>query len=328
MQKKSTQNKMSHFEEWSEGKSPLLKLASFVFASGTDGFQWFFQDLQFVKEIGRDVSLPPVDEWLKFYRSHRRIHAGVMNAFRQINEDIAKKIDFSEQFMSAIRHLRYITKDEHREIAEELTTTERNKTESQFREIQELIENDFNIGNVETKEEAEAKEKERLLALFQKPEVIYFAKVWAPCLFLYGDYPSRLLRKARQGDDDALEKLLRLDKTVIADKKILELFHQGKVAKKQATHNLITKSLNKKPRVKLTRRKIKYEFAGLISAISISLGERINAQDIKGLFDAISKDAGKGGDADFEDQNEPEALTKAINRARPKWKTIPQPDKK
>lgn len=328
MQTKSNQSKMKYFEKWSEDKSPILKLASFVFASSLDLFIEFFRDIKSWKIVGRDFSLPPAYEWLKFYRSHRRIHKGVTNALRQINDDTAKAIDYFEKFLSAIRNLKYITNSELQEMKEELTTAERNKAANQFREIQEIIENDFNIGNVDIKEETKAKEKERLLNLFHKPEMIFFTMVWAPCLLLYGDYAPCLLRKARQGDDNALEKLLRLDETVIADKKIIDLFHQGKVAKKQATHNLFIKSLSKKPKVKLTSRKIKLDFAGLISAISISLGQRLTTPDIKELFDAISKDEGKGSDTDFQDQNQPEALTKAINRARSRWPTIPQPDKK
>lgn len=322
------QNQMKHFEKWSEGKSPLLKMFSFVLADGQGEIQEFLQNVIAGKKMGGYDCLPPVDEWLKFYRNHRRIHRGVSDSFRQINDDVAKAIDFYEQYLSAVRLLRHITKDELQEMKEELTTAERNRGKKRFQEIQEIIINNCNMDNVETKKGTEEDERELLSALLNKPEVIFFVRVWAPCLYLYGDYSTNFLRKARQGDEDALEKLLRLDKSVIGDKKIIELFHQGKVAKKQAIHNLFIKSLNKKPRVNLTRRKFKYELVGLISAMSISLGQRLTTQDIKGLFDAISKDEGKSKDADFQDQNGTEALTKAVNRARLKWKTIPKPDKK
>lgn len=317
-----------HFEKWSEGKSPLLKMLSFVLADGQGEIQEFLQNVKAGKKMGGYDCLPPVDEWLKFYRNHRRIYRGVTDSFRQINNDVAKAIDFYEEYLSAVRLLRHITKDELQEIMEELTTAERNRNEKRFQEIQKMIINNFNMDNVETKKGTEEEERERLSALLNKPEVIFFMRVWAPCLYLYGDYSTSLLRKARQGDDDALEKLLRLDKTVIGDKKIMELFHQGKVAKKQAIHDLFIKSLTKKPGVNLTRRKFKHELAGLISAVSISLGQRLTSTKIKELFDANSKDAGKGSDIDFKDQNKPQALTKAINRARSNWPTIPRPDKK
>ena len=322
---KQDQNKKKHFEEWAKDKSPLLKMSSSVFADGNGSIFEFLQNIITGVKMGGYDRLPPVDEWLQFYRNHRQIYKGVTNTIRQINNETAKLIDLYEQYQSVFSQLKHITKSELQEIKEELTSAEKKRGESFFREILEIIDNDFGIGKNET---TELEEKEKLLALLNQQEMIFFMRVWAPCLFLYGEYSTRLFRKARQGDNDALEKLLRLDQTVIADKKIMELFHQGKIAKKKATYNLFITALGKRPKVTLTRRKYKYELAGLISAISISLGQRINTQDIKRLFDAISKDAGKGSDIDFKDEKQPEALTKAVNRARLKWKTIPKPDKK
>ena len=57
------------------------------------------------------------------------------------------------------------------------------------------------------------------------------------------------------------------------------------------------------------------------------INQKITAPDIERLFDAIAKDEGKDSDADFQDQNEPEALTKAVNRARSMWHILLKPDK-
>lgn len=320
---------MKYFEKWSEGKSPLLKMACFAIATNQKDIFDFLQTVKDGKQLGGYAHLPSATEWLKLYRNHRRIHEGITNAVRQISDDAAKAVDFYEQFLSGLRNLRHITNSELQEMLEELSDAERNEIANSHEEIQEIITNDLNIGNEVPGLEFDAAEKEKFSVLFSVPEMIFFTRVWAPCLFLYGNYPTRLLRKARQGDNDALENLLRLDQTVIADKKIIELYHQGKVAKKKATYNLFTKALSKKPKVKLTRRKIENELAGLISAVSSSLGQRLTTPDIAELFDAISKDTGKDNDTDFfKDQNQPGALTKAVNRARSKWQTIPQPDKK
>ena len=324
MKAKSNQNKTSLFDKWSEGKSPLLRMSCLAIANNQKEILEFLQTIKAGKQLGGYVHLPPAAEWLKLYRNHRLIHKGLTNAFRQISDDAAKAVDFYEQFLSNLHYFRHITNGELREILEEQTATEKNAVAHNFQEIQEIIGNDLNIGNEVPGIEFNAEEKERIALLLSIPEMIFFTRVWAPCFFLYGDYPTRLLRKARQGDNDALENLLRLDQTVIADKKIIELYHQGKVAKKKATYNLFTKALSKKPKVKLTRRKIKNELAGLISAVSSSLGQKLTAPDIKKMFDAFSKDAGKGCNPDFKDQNQPGALTKAVNRARSKWQTIPQ----
>jgi hypothetical protein len=38
----------------------------------------------------------------------------------------------------------------------------------------------------------------------------FFMRVWLPCWMLYGEHPPRLMRRARQGDMNALQDLLRL----------------------------------------------------------------------------------------------------------------------
>ena len=87
MKTKSNQNKMRHFEKWSEGKSPLLKMACFVIANNQKDIFEFLQTVKAGKQLGGYVHLPTAAEWLKLYRNHRRIHKGVTNAFRQISDD-------------------------------------------------------------------------------------------------------------------------------------------------------------------------------------------------------------------------------------------------
>ncbi|MEX2389815.1 MAG: hypothetical protein WD534_18200 [Phycisphaeraceae bacterium] len=55
---------------------------------------------------------------------------------------------------------------------------------------------------------------DRAMAL---PEVQFFVLALLPALLEYGESPTRLYAKARRGDRVALDKLLRLDKTVLGD---------------------------------------------------------------------------------------------------------------
>jgi len=47
--------------------------------------------------------------------------------------------------------------------------------------------------------------------------------VFIPCFTLYKIYPINLLKKAESGDDEALEQLIRLDKSAIFESKISKL---------------------------------------------------------------------------------------------------------
>jgi hypothetical protein len=58
--------------------------------------------------------------------------------------------------------------------------------------------------------------------------------VLVPCFSLYGIYPVDLLRQAQDGDDDALEKIIRLDISIIFEPKISAIIHKARAMKEQA----------------------------------------------------------------------------------------------
>jgi len=157
--------------------------------------------------------------------------------------------------------------------------------------------------------------------------VLFFIRVWIPCWLLYGNFPPNILRSARLGNIDALEKLIRLDGSIIHDPKIAEFLNREASKKNKSTYNFLIRSIGKKPKGKVTLQKLKMNFAGLISSISSAIRHRLTEREIRDLFDAISKDTGKG-DIDLDIPDSPETFAKAIQRERQFWSIIPQPDKK
>jgi hypothetical protein len=157
--------------------------------------------------------------------------------------------------------------------------------------------------------------------------MLFFYRVCIPCWLLYRQFPPTLLRSARTGNIDSIEKLLRLDSSTIHDPKIAEIYHQEQSKKNKSVYDLMAQSLDKSPRAKITLQKIKMNFAGLLSAYSSAFGQRLTEPEIRALFDAISRDSGKGDiDTDLPDGSE--VFSKAIQRERKFWSIIPQPDKK
>jgi hypothetical protein len=141
-------------------------------------------------------------------------------------------------------------------------------------------------------------------------------------------YPHELLRKAQHGDDDALEKLIRLDKSAIFDPKISEIIHQAQAAKKREKISMIKMAFNSPPMVKMNMRTIKCNLGGLISHISIAMNQKLPAIQIRQLYDALAHDMGQDYvDSDLGDMT-PESFEKAIQRDRAFWQTILQADKK
>ncbi|NLE25333.1 MAG: hypothetical protein GX625_08325 [Clostridiaceae bacterium] len=315
---------MSYFEDWAKDKSPLLATAGLSIAINADFILEFIITLKKQERLEGYIPLPPHKEWLGFYRKHRKVRQGVMSAFKSLDEETAGWVTFFETFLSEFK-VPNIQKSI--DLFKNMSTEEQyevfNNVKELYQGIQEYIVAD--VMNEDLKLDAE--EKKRRKKNFTTPEVLFFLKVWAPCAVLYGEYPPKLLWKARHGDDNAFEKLLRLDKNVIHDPKLSELFHQASVDKKRERFDRITKAMRAKPQMKTEGRRIKFYLAGLISNMSIGLKQKLTTVDIHELFDAIAK--GKGIDhVDPDLIVTPETFEKAVQRARKLWNVIPLPDKK
>jgi len=324
--------RMTHFEEWAKNKSPLMKNASLLVATSPELFFEFLETIKAGKRIEGYVDLPPVKEWINLYRNHKKVYLGVTDTFRQLNDETSRFIDFYEDIFSGLNVLKRSTPSELNDLFGEIPSEKKedllDQTKNRFKEFEEFIENDITKEENDN-EELSNYEKRRIRKLLLKPEMLFFLRVWAPCFLLYGEYPPHLLRKARHGDDDALVKLLRLDKDVIHDPKIMEIFHRRSVSKKRSKMLLLTDALTYTPNQKLGIKKIKYLFAGFLSLISIALGQKLTALEIHKLFDAVASDDAKEKLADPDLNVSPETFEKAIQRARTFWKIpIPLPDKK
>jgi hypothetical protein len=147
-------------------------------------------------------------------------------------------------------------------------------------------------------------------------EQLFFIKVFMPCYYMYKSYPIKLFRKARHGDIDALEKLFRLDSSVILDKRIEKIYHNSKT--KRIINERLNNSLGSNPKVKIDRKKIKMSMAGLISFYSEKIGQRLNEREIRKYFDEVVKSKGNG-DIDTDIPESPEAFAKAIQREKRNW---------
>ena len=164
------------------------------------------------------------------------------------------------------------------------------------------------------------------MTLYQKPEVLFFFKVWAPCAIYYNSTPTKLYRRARQGKVSAFEKLLRLDNSIIFDPRLSKLFHQLKGKKDKRAYRKLLYAFGKPVTQRSDEKRVKFLVAGLISFISESKGHRLSEPEIRKLFDLISNE--KTG---MDDQDIPlshDTFAKAIHRERKQWSKLIKPDKR
>ena len=324
---------MKHFDEWAKGKNPILAKLALSFASYAD---YLYESIGSIKKQERPegyIPLPSPEEWLGFYRKHRQIYQSLADALKPLNAELGKNINSYCLLLNELKSFKGPKREKAIEVLKNLKPEERQnvfdiiKKDEKYINMQELFMTD--IVNEDIKVEyTDDEEKKRIKENLTSPEMLFFMNVWAPCLMLYGAYPPTLLRSARHGDINAIEKLARLDKTIISDSRIMKLYHQASRDKNRETFNRITKALDSVPRMKADRRKIKFYLAGLISNISNELGQKMPASDINLLYDAIARDRGIDNiDTDFIDLN-PEAFEKGIQRARKMWHIPSIADKK
>jgi hypothetical protein len=318
----SDQVKMKHFRKWAEGKNPFLAAIALTIAGFSKVCFEVFESVRKGKRMEGDIPLPSLKTWLKLYHNPKRIGKALLNALGNINDETAKEADFLKLLNEEAGKMQKNGEKYKAELGK-IPPDERQKIfedgKRKLEEYLELVINDF-------VSEPTKKEGTEFIKNLPKPEFIFFMRVLVPCFSLYGIYPVDLLRQAQNGDDDALEKIIRLDKSIIFEPKISEIIHQAQAMKKQERMSMIKKAFISKPKVTMNMKTIKCHLGGLISYLSMAIKQKITAADIRLLYDAIALDMNDDFDRDLGDMvGEP--FEKAIQRSRNFWHII-LPDKK
>ena len=309
--------KMKHFKKWAENKNPFLSSIFLFIAASSKEIHEMINSVRKGKRIEGDVPLPKLKTWLKLYKNPKRIGKALLNAMAQYDQESAKEVEILDALnkgATLIKNNPEKCKAEFEKLTVEEKQIEFKQSIMMFKELKQLIINDLNS------EVNEAK-RNQFRNNIKSPELIFFLRVQAPSFILYGTYPYMLLKKAQAGDDDALEKLIRLDKSIIFEPKISEVIHQAQALKAQGRMSAIQKAFIGKPKTTMNLKKIKILLGGLISYFSIKFNQKLSAIEIRNLFDAIALDKNDDIDQDLGNMvGEP--FEKAIQRSRSFWDVI------
>lgn len=270
---------------------------------------------------------PPIDEWLRLYRDHDRVIDWAGHLF-QIDEifgmSASKLLDWFRLFLKMnqeqkVEVLKALPQDQLRLLAGMLSNATNPPDVSYFATME---------ARERAEDEADANRTDDLMVL---PEAQFFYRVWLPCWVLYRVYPPTMFHRARSGrtdndDSDALEDLLRLDKSVLGDPLIAERWHKACKNKSPALFKRLSRAAAGQPRGKMTRKKMRERLAALISQMAIAFDVEMNEGDIRELFENAAK--ARTGETDLHLPRGSEALSKAIQRHRT-WPSLPtgRPDK-
>lgn len=177
---------------------------------------------------------------------------------------------------------------------------------------------------LENDQELAGEDEEGVDRMMHSAEGQFFFRVWLPCWLLYQSYPPLLMRRARRGDLDALDDLLRLDKSAICDPVLRRVWHEEVNSGNMGRRKRLLAAMAGRPKGRLTAKKMRANMGGLISQFASAFGCEVTEPEIKALFDRIAQ--ARQGTHDVNLPLSPEARYKAIRRHR-NWPSIFVADK-
>lgn len=162
---------------------------------------------------------------------------------------------------------------------------------------------------------------------FLRHEFLFLMKIVLPMWLLSGKNSILLYREATQGDLQALDDLLRLDKMQIKNPRINKWIYFYTSTKNKHKLTFLLDAIAGRPRARITLRRVKYLLAGYISVSSELFGHRLTAPEIQSLFDAVAFDYGVDALRDPDLPESPEAFSKAVQREREFWLPVIFPNR-
>nr|WP_287410686.1 hypothetical protein [Pseudodesulfovibrio sp.] len=225
-------------------------------------------------------------KWLKYYRSHRKVLDTSLDNIFLVLPDLSDKLEIENGQIVTSLNNDNISESEH--------------------PVGILISEILFSGNYPKPEN-----------LNLSDEGFFSFRIFLPCWLHYFETPTGLYRKARLGDLDALDKLLRIDKRVVGDTKISRHIARHGGNPTNSEFKRLIKALEGAPR-KLSVTKVKTFLAAFLYGLSKHLGSPLTYPQVQDLFDQSAKERGLGlTDPDLE--MAPHSFEKAVRRNLTFW---------
>jgi hypothetical protein len=227
-----------------------------------------------------------LSKWLKFYRSHRKVLDISLDNIFLVLPDLSKKLEIENGEIVGTLNNGNISDSEH--------------------PVGILISEIFNSDTYPKTEN-----------LTLSDEGFFSFRIFLPCWLHYFDTPTDLYRKARLGNLDALDKLLRIDKRVLADTRISRHIAQHGANPASPEFRQLVNAIEGTPR-KLSVTKVKTFLAAFLYDLSKHLGSPLTYPQVQDLFDQSAQERGLGlTDPDLE--MAPHSFEKAVRRNLAFW---------
>lgn len=281
----------SNFEQWAEGKHPLLAVLAHSQVTQAKMAYGVTKAVHEEDMFFKDLPAPDLDTWLRLFRSHP---SGIAYA-TGIMGDPSGLVGIADEYFDQFGDNEPISK-------EDVSIADAENIFAHYLAALQTID--------EQLEETVSPEvfEETVLS----PEFYFFFRIYLPCWVNFYTTPAQLLRKARLRDFESLKKLIKLDRSAIFDRKVSRYIHELR-SKNRSKYEQVLDTLYVKSKSQITRQKIKVFCAAIILNMSIEFGERLTEPEIRELFDAVARDDGKG-DIDSDLPDSPHTLYMAMKR--------------
>jgi hypothetical protein len=309
---KLLEKKMLEIEKWSQNKHPFLAAFSQVVVFLADGYAEVIDDIKEGNISTTKFPYPELSVWQKYYISSAPVFEflsdvflGNKNVISGVRRELGRKRIILE--LSGKEKESFLKKKVAVpvEIQQKNIVVRREKSEGIYSSSVHFLKKELDDGNSEFVKALKAK-------ITSTDELSFLARVWMPCFYFYGEAPAQLLRKARGGDLKSLESLIRVDSSVIFDRRIAAFLH-GLRNKSARKHSELMDCISKSPKGHTSRQKIKCFLAGVVWLMSKGMNLQLTEPEIRGLFDAVARDKGEG-EIDVDLPESPHGLYQAMQR--------------
>jgi len=299
---------MDKLGKWAKGKTELYINDMLTIAALSDPIYYLFKDYcEFLRNAGI-TNIHEIEKWFNYYKEYK-LNKNELNEILNEEDEVIQFI-----IRLIINHAEenglLIEEPEENESGIPGKLYELTKAELENKNEIELHEKDFR----KTQSNLDLKD-------FNKyPGIVFFIRVMFPCLIIYGEYPSELYQKAKEGDLESFCKLLRIDKTIICDQKFAEYIIQLEIHRTSKQSNEIIRAFTGSYK-KMSLKKIKMRVGAFLSDKSRTYGYELTSTDIRTIFDDAARYY-RNKDIDDILMVSPEAITKTKQRYKDHWKFL------
>lgn len=292
--------------EWAKNRDGVSSFAAITLGMAPYAIQNLYTSLT-KQNVHTMLSGSDIEDWIRLYKKHRLVGKAF---YREVRKKHYNLIVLQSKIMRLfLRTFLAGTPIRQQRLIRAMEVI----TEAEVNEYREEV-SDAITSLLVTQDERTTDVTKQSLSL----EFVFFLKIYVFCWLEYGEHVITIYRKARHGNFDAIEKLLRIDPLILHDKFIREhyttapraIFHRLQIACNNPRKNLMKIS------------HIKSSFCGFISAFFEHVGqEPLTPLQIRELFNTLARDL-KRKPVDEDLPDEYDAFRKAVKRYHKFWLPI------